>query len=285
VADAVALQTLFGSPGDVRSDGASKKFPIAFKPGFVFWEDHPQRDYCSSTPVWWLHFPKCGTSFEHTVQKCKLDPLRGPEMHKPLPLGSPSLHNVVAMFRTPAQRLASMYAFVSSNPDVCGPSHCQWTWGANRSTEDKVFELVSKGRTAANDDFLGSSFLGCQTNMVLGRKCMHGTPEDPAQDAQTAISLVDKFRFIGLVEEWGLSICLFNFKTAGKRFVTYGQLVNDRPTASKHGCEYDVSGYPRDVADEKLYAHVAQRVREEFKKHGISKEACSFDEHGEIYEM
>jgi len=55
-------------------------------------------------------------------------------------------------------------------------------------------------------------------------------------------------------------------------------LANTRPTAGKGKSDaYDVSGYPRDVADEILYKHVVKRFYHLVKLHGISREACSFD--------
>lgn len=140
---------------------------------------------------------------------------------------------------------------------------------------------MREGFTAATDDFLGKTFLGCQTNMVLGKMCMAGTPENPEQAAKKAIARVDKFLFTGLLEQWGLSICLFNYKVNGQRFITEAQLANTRPTTEKGKSEtYDTFGYPRDVADETLYAHIVKRFNAELKFHGISQKACSFDSDG-----
>lgn len=107
---------------------------------------------------------------------------------------------------------------------------------------------------------------------------MAGSPADPEQAAHEAIARVNKLLFVGLLEEWGLSICLFNYKVTGQRFITEAQLANTRPTAEKGKSEtYETFGYPRDVADETLYAHIVERFNAELKFHGISQQACSFD--------
>lgn len=239
--------------------------------------DHSTKFTCE-VPVWWLHIPKCGSSLSKTVSVCPTDEARGcyRNPHHPLPIHLPlDSHNVVAMFRKPTQRLASAYAFAYDEP------FCMGGWGARPAQGAKVHELLKEGHTASSDKYLGESFLGCQTNMVMGRTCMAGTPADPEQYANEAIARVDDFKFAGLLESWGLSICLLNYKLTGRRFIQAKQLENDRPTPRKNGAEeYNVQGYPKDVADEMLYAHVAKGFMGELQQHDISKQTCSFDEEG-----
>jgi len=161
--------------------------------------------------VWWLHIPKCGTSFGAAVSSCQQDPTRepGPNVHPPVPPRSNSVENVVAIFREPSQRLASALTFMGFSHHTCG------SWGCEKDDEGKIRQLMRQGLTPATNNFLGKKFLGCQTNMVLGKMCMAGSPADPEQDAHEAIARVNKFLFVGLLEEWGLSICLFNYYVTG----------------------------------------------------------------------
>lgn len=231
--------------------------------------------------VWWLHIPKCGSSFHSSVGLCQADDAYknregghgGP--HSPLPLNSGSLGNVVSIFRKPAQRLASAWSYLG----CCGK--CM-SWGCSPDTYHEIKGKVNNanGSTAATDDLLGNSFLGCQTNMVLGKACMAGTPSSPKEDAQRAMERVDGFLFVGLLEQWGLSTCLYNYITTGFRFISECQLGDSRSTTSKSDEEYDVAGYPRDEADEALYAHVVKRFNRELRLHGITKQSCSYDSLG-----
>lgn len=244
------------------------------------------RGFCEGTPTYWLHIPKNGMTFGKSVVACKTVP--GEKSiwvrHKPLTSAIP-LKYVASFFRQPDQRLASEFAF--------GRTHFQalkmhGPYGNDTlPTVKKIFEKLQQGRNAQNDDYLGKNFLGCQTNMVLGRGCMQGTPTNASKDAEEASAKVDEFRFVGLVEEWPLSICLFNYLVTGKRFVTYHQLVDSHPTHKAAGrantqsrTEYDTRGYARDGADEELYAHVAKRFHADLNKHDITIEKCSYTPEG-----
>jgi hypothetical protein len=142
---------------------------------------------------------------------------------------------------------------------------------------------MAQGHTAKTDDILGKAYLGCQTNMLTDKKCMQGTP--PLSRAKEAIANVDELFFVGLQEQWSLSMCLFNAKTTGKRFVTQEQLIKYHEPDSKTSSVYDVDGYPYDAADMMLYEYVVERFEKEKTKYGISREACSFDAHGEPFDI
>lgn len=241
--------------------------------------------FCQKTPTFWLHIPKCGTSFISSVQGCKIASpkydLKAEIKHAPLPL---SLNEkfAVAMFRDPNQRLASGYAYASNMPFVLGGG----LWGIqDHELKTEVVHRLQEGKNPASDKLLGEEFLGCQTNMVLGRQCMEGTPRDVEDAVQKAAARVDKFRFVGLQEKWELSICLFNYLTSGKRFISKSQIFNTRKTTGKKRSEYNTRGFPHDVYDSKLYAHVVRRFKADLKEHDISIKTCSFTFEGEPIDM
>lgn len=247
------------------------------------------KDFCKKTPTYWIHIPKCGYSFLASVRECKTVPGEKAIVdfslpHKPLTNAIP-LKYVVSFFRKPNQRLASGFAYGRHNAQ--GMRMWQPYENNTAGIVAKIYAMLHDGRNAANDDYLGKNFLGCQTNMILGRGCMQGTPTDPSKDAKEAISKVEKFRFVGLVEEWPLSICLFNYLTTGTRFVTYSQLTDTHAThrvagkAEKQSATiYDTRGYTRDVADEQLYAYVVERFHADLSKHDITIEKCSYTPEG-----
>lgn len=233
---------------------------------------------CGNFSVWWLHVPKCGSSFWETLRYCKNDPSHTAKMalHQALPTDLPrnEEEDVVSFFRRPDQRLASMYAYAASDPDMA--ANRLGLWGCHTKARFQLADKLKRGLNATNDMELGTSFNGCQTNMVLGRECLDGTPQNEKHDAQMAIKRMKKFRFVGLVEEWKLSICLFNYKFTGKRFIAPIQLTDNRPTfgTMQNKIDYNTVGQPRDIADEALYSAVVIRFHAELEEHGINDSAC-----------
>jgi hypothetical protein len=213
--------------------------------------------------------------------------MRMPLPHQPVPLDH-DLKHVVAIFRDPIQRLASTYAYIRDaiDDDPESAPKILIGWGANKTAALEIVKRMKKGGTAANDEWLGKSFLGCQTNMVLGQVCFAGTPTDSEADVEQATNRIDNFMFTGLQEEWGLSICLFNYLATGKRFVDPIELIDSRPTQHKgKSSSYDTTNYPQDQADEKLYAHVVAKFKSETAKYQITKQTCSFDPKGRPLEF
>ena len=190
------------------------------------------------------------------------------------------------MFRKPKQRMASMYYYMQTRfttgkdnePKFYGAG---WAWGWAGSKVHEVRQAIYDNKTIA--ETLGR-YTGCQANMVLGARCMSrhdwgGRGDDWGSDAEVAahaIQRVKKFKFAGLEGEWKLSICLFNFLMTGTRYVTRGQLANDRPTTSETNpsSEYDETGVPSDPIDEPLYDFIEKQFRTQLRTHNISDSTC-----------
>jgi hypothetical protein len=143
--------------------------------------------------------------------------------HIPLPPNATDeeLSHVVGMFRKADQRLASSFGHLSRHG---GAGFLGFTgWGfSDHEDADRVSTLAKKGHTPGNDASL-RKYAGCQTNMIMGRGCMTGVVNDPA-GIKEALARIDKVLFAGLQEEWELSICLFNLKVTGKRFINKIQI-------------------------------------------------------------
>ena len=244
--------------------------------------------------VWWLHIPKCGTSFASSAHLYAEDPSHkhaccGPN-HKRLPadVSSGSLANVVAMFREPKQRAASAYYYLNHMSTPRKDKCCTSDWGWEKQTFRPIRKQIRNG---ASFNATLSGFVGCQTNMVMGYGCM-AMPDykekhnnNPRHIAKRAIKRMESFKFVGLESEWLLSICLFNFKMTGERFVTSHQVGFLMPGKGKHTdgktqsyTKYDVTGYPDDPFDDVLYAAVKERFDTEVSMLGISDGACPFVE-------
>lgn len=235
---------------------------------------------------WWLHAPKTGSSFRNTL----LDFPWSDDRDKTWPHGNHQLLSpdiatrihtanvrVAAMFRKPEDRLLSSYYHMKDlvvperrvrRRRQVGPVDCCWDdWGWAASVYSPVHTATAAGKPP--EDVI-SKFKGCQTNMVLGRGCMSRYATSPRHVAQ-AIALVDKFEFVGDVAHWNLSICLFNVKATGRRYVLNHQLVNTRPTTSK---QRGVRLNDTDSIDGALYAFAQHRFWYDVRKHGVSDACC-----------
>ena len=247
----------------------------------------------SQQPVWWLHIPKCGTSFKESAELYVEDPEHSKACcgytHKRVPADASdeTLSHVVAMFREPKQRAASAYYYMKKKSSPDGVNRCcERDWGWLKTVYRPIRAQIRDG--AAFGDTL-ANFKGCQANMVMGHGCMERPDTwidgNWSTTANLAIRRMQKFRFVGIESEWLLSICLFNFKLTGRRYVTRNQIVDSHATHKIRGkagldlgtqtfTEYDVAGYPEDPLDGPLYSAVEARFWEEVKAHEISKRHC-----------
>ena len=208
----------------------------------------------------------------------RTDPNRHGGTHAVLPddADDATLGRVITMFRSPKQRLMSMYEYMKRDvkvndkgkPNFYGAG---FSWGWNMVDANRVRAAIYNNGSVA--ETLGS-FVSCQANAVLGHRCLGRNLPDVT--AAKAIERAGKFRFIGLEVEWELSICLFNYIMSGTRYVTQGQVVNLRPTDAASGLptEYDEMGVPDDPIDDELYAWAESRFHQQLKDYGISKSSC-----------
>jgi hypothetical protein len=227
--------------------------------------------------VWWLHIPKCGSSFSRSAGMYPTDPNRNGGTHAILPADADkaTLGRVVTMFRAPKQRLMSMYEYmkrdvkiIKGKPNFYGAG---FSWGWNMVDAHVVRRGIYNNGSVA--ETLGP-FVGCQANAVLGYRCLNRHLTDVT--AAKAIERAGQFRFIGLESEWALSVCLFNYVMSGTRYVTQGQLVNLRPTDSSSGLstQYNETDVPNDPIDDALYAWAETRFEQQLKEHSISEATC-----------
>ena len=266
-------------------------------------------DQRGAKPVFWLHFPKCGSSFKKSAKLYPQDPTHaanpckkvcgGTHIYLPKDASPTTLSNVAAMFREPKQRVASAHAFAKTmGPHWCRPEG-NWTESATKKPSGGHWGWPGSwacNKTMSNLD-LGpgltfGNYTACQTHMVMGYGCLskhyshrgeHWNEHKLPAVADAAISRMNQFRFVGLEHEWLLSICLFNYLQTGERYVTSGQLTNNRPTfkpADKHDSSssfttYNTSGIREDPLDDALYEAAERRFKSDLQRHGITESACA----------
>eukprot|EP00494_Astrolonche_serrata_P031931 UN32200 len=242
------------------------------------------KDIMKIPKIWWLHFPKCGTSFliryviMHVVYQPDIilqdDTEHGgmqveqilndfpPDKHCEIPLeqvfGHMALRDasvknyVFANFRNPHDRIISAY---HSNKHAMGLS---------KEEKQKMLKLINNaGKLKRINTFANyPGIMGCQVKMVLGKHCaaQYDITED---DLKRAKKIVESFLFLGLTEEWNRTICLFHFQFGGRTFdVEYlnSRLGSYNKTRSELESHLDF----RDYYDEELHKHVRDIVKKRF---------------------
>ena len=188
----------------------------------------------AQTPLFWLHPPKCGSSFGSSVDAYRISAARSHELHQSLP--SPLEPGAVGFFREPQERLLSAYDYIvgAGWDETHRASRCCWTeWGWPESVFVDVHRRILTGEPP---NATVAPFIGCQANMLVGQGCMSRYVADASEAPSSsellarALDAVARMRFVGLLSSWRLSICLFNVMMTGVRFVLPYQLVNTRPS-------------------------------------------------------
>jgi len=245
-------------------------------------------------PVHWLHFPKCGSSFATTLAHytCgeaipeavtvkepnrffagngKLCPKSkfGHFANGHRPLGaSADLQHVVIMVRQPALRIASGYLH---NLHDC--KRMQWKTHIREQDKRKTgLNTVTKVNFTAYAECVG----GCMTNMLMGRVCSRSTSALSNDTVSAAVEKVKAVGFVGLTEEWLLSVCLFHVKFGGD--MLKAELVNVRKApqpSSEDKLVYILNSTGFVAADHAMYTAARKRFYREVQEHGLTTELCT----------
>jgi len=232
-------------------------------------------------PIEWMHVPKCGSSFVNSIvqipgtctgipadytyedvnssspltqfqevarQRCK-DGIDADRMMHPgvedIPGWEEGKGRFMTMLRQPEQRMLSDYYYFLPR----------------KSLQDT---LGNRG--------------GCVVKMLV-RKSQNSCGGDPVSDDEIAEAkerLKTGFAFIGITEQWDLSVCLFN-KMFGIDRCHAHQFANTRqtPTFIKSSAEYDISelqGWRDD--DNEIYDEAIRLFEAKLLEYNVSNVSC-----------
>merc|ERR1719356_1744583 len=108
--------------------------------------------------------------------------------------------------------------------------------------------------------------------MVMSQHLHCGDMSAPEPSTDLAIKRLDGFKFVGLVEHWALSMCLFHTKLGGT--CTELDFANMRP--GRRPMEETPNPYSQmlDQDDERVYEAVSEKFWADVKKFGVNRRSC-----------
>jgi len=201
-------------------------------------------------PIEWVHVPKCGTSFINTM------------IHAP-----GACPGIPDNWTTEEMSLITQDLFCGDGIDVNRIKHRGvedvpgWEEGKGRfmimvrQPEQRALsawyfymkERNSHGKdlSATAYDLMTHSYInnGCVVKMLV-RQNQRGCEGESVSDkemAEAKLRLKTGFAFVGLTDQWDLSICLFN-RMFGVPHCRPSQFIDSRPTSGNGSSEYNVSG-------------------------------------------
>lgn len=160
--------------------------------------------------------------------------------------------HLVTMLRQPEQRILSAY------------HDTRWDHGASRF---------------ANASSYAKAVQGLMTCQLMGNKSVDPMPKCEVTEADAhaaARRLREGFVFVGILEEWDLSMCLLHQMLGGP--CLYSDFEDDRPSnSSSPDSSYDVTeleGF-RDVLDRLVYDEARKIFQEKLVAYNVTAESCA----------
>lgn len=155
----------------------------------------------------------------------------------------PSTAAYVTVLREPRARLASAYAFGRHLCDFC-----------NASTSLSEFAASPLNRAV-------------YANMILGRWGFDAPPYPTRAELAQALDRLRGFAFVGILEAWTRTICLFKAKFAGGGRVLRSELANVRPGVYERDPRSGGQASEADRVDEAIYAEALRLFRDDYRAH------------------
>jgi len=240
----------------------------------------PASSQAKNHRVAWLHVPKCGQNFGNTL------------VHYVKPGIPTSAH------MTGDEKGQNAFAFARQwNKDVDFVKHfwkgMQWSqhtqirhgdfkkWkgkfmGMFRSPASRIYshqqEFDKRQMTETEAAEYFKKFRGTQARMLAGQRYGLSSNDGLGKvNMKRAKSRLKKFSFVGLTDEWDLSICLFH------------KMFPDGPChqwefQNLHPGDYDKDANPfvrfHDKEDDQVYRLAKKIFHTNLKKHGVSEQSC-----------
>jgi hypothetical protein len=250
----------------------------------------------SRQSVRWLHVPKTGTSFMNTVwhygctlpasasasefrsmyeqqfaRKYPREALcprlldHSPATHKPIGDAEFASHRgaFVTMLREPSARLVSAFKHGKHCIQDCHPETESLPRCVRVRDSRRLYKCKAVRRAKTPREYAAlPEVRGCAAKMLLGRPC--NDPLEPqANETQAAVERLRGFAFVGLVEEWDLSVCLFHRLLGGTPLPQEFIAVRvNKGSAAFLSRRPQLLGGLRDEADEALYGAARASFRQ-----------------------
>ena len=162
-------------------------------------------------------------------------------------------HHGVTLLRQPAQRVISGF-------------------------HDKFHSFPERGQEP-NITVYARALAGCSVRMLVrgSSPCGHSPPPSEAE-VHHAKTILSAFQFVGLVEEWELTVCLWHARF-GPTSCHFSEFLNQRPGDGNETTApwYDVSvleGFD-DQYDGPLYEHAYTLFWDDVKRHHLTRTQCA----------
>ncbi|CAE7374844.1 unnamed protein product [Symbiodinium sp. CCMP2592] len=227
-------------------------------------------------PLNWIHFPKLGP-LGCCQQQCNTDYFLCARPHHPVGNYSSQEGHLVGMFRDPDQRILSGYQGPFSRPT----NNTDYIKVVIEGVCDRaaMARIMSLPQRPIHD--FAESWKGGMTYQLLAPSDAHMmdptrrkmTREDAVEAARR---VTEGFAFVGITEEWDLSMCLFH-KTFGGT-CRASDFANTRPTFAGKSAHtnYDTSqlvGWHDDI-DEIVYTAALKVFHKNLILLNVSHDTC-----------
>jgi len=180
----------------------------------------------------------------------------------------------VGMFRQPEQRLISDYGYYGAIPLIDKSGHEIWPYSAAYAKFGS--KLVSLREYAEWSG--GCTVRQLTTDSLEPYKTL---PLPTTEDVSAAIQVLQEgFAFVGITEEWELSVCLFHAMFGGPCLSS--DLQNTRPGPDSNSSDYDTSelhGWV-DVWDGPVYAETVSLFESSLNLYNVDAQKCARSCHG-----
>lgn len=274
---------------------------------------HDSRD---KVPLVWLHIPKTGSSFInallHTPRLCPRMPqdFAVDSGHCPPEaiMGCPYINkiDVKEVCKGAFSWDRKLGEHRALGPDFKGNAVGFFRQPESRMLSHYHYLTLQHSERKANITDFANKYQGCAVKMMaregseMGIHCGGGTPS--ADEMHLALSRINLFAFVGLTEEWDLSVCLFRKMFGGRCLGS--DFINTRPSSASANAShlmsinssYAVDGHSldwpkrelhgfEDKYDSRLYSRAASKFQRFLEEHDVSEESCKpcFEEKDHAY--
>lgn len=260
-------------------------------------------------PITWFHVPKCGTTFANTLfhhpdicpkfpEKALISRVKAgiPATMLKMILGMPGMYGVDIGKFTPDSLDDLCDHSIDTRLQGLGHNAIGQHWSEVsghsmiflRQPEQRIISAYRHGRhgclTCSHETSIteyAPLAAGCITRMLTREgddACVNAIPPTLPEMALAIQRLRSGFVFVGITEQWDMSICLFHAKYGGQ--CQAYEMVNTRPgryLSTDHPSYYDTEelGGFTDVFDRQLYMEAVAMFEEDVERYGISREYCA----------